>query len=162
MHRVRLLGYSSTVHRQGAQSGWVAPVNSSAKSPSLQSQSHYVIYELDTVESDEVGAPLVTLALGAESSLPVSLVNRWDQVSPDFRFASVIAAAALMLKDEESGDLGTPKLRSLVEMLEVKDGESLSPERKKALKLILKTISLSLIIANTLLVIFNFIFSVFK
>jgi len=143
VQRVRLLGYSSAVHRQGAESNWVAPVDSSAHSPSAQSQGHYMMYELETVQGDEIDVPLVTLDLGSESSLPVSLVNRWDHASSDFRFASVIAATGLMLNGAQSSKVDAQKLRSLVEMLEVQDGESLSPDRKEALTLILKTVTLA-------------------
>lgn len=127
--RVRMLGYG---HVEDGQKS----ISSSWRNVS-KSQGNYVLYEIELADSAEETEPVLILELDQQNQLPVSSGGAWIYASQDMRFASLVAATAMMASDYGStAELDAEKLRSLAKIIELQDAAAMSPERREGLRLL--------------------------
>ncbi|BDS06388.1 hypothetical protein NT6N_14280 [Oceaniferula spumae] len=141
--RVRLLGYAGKISPAGDATAALRRVS--------KSHGNYVIYEVElnptAAESDAGADAIVTLQLGNKPSQSTTLgesqVSSWLNASPDFRFASTVAATGMLIADTSTpGELSDVRLRSLISVIETKDAGSLPVERSRALEVLKKATGL--------------------
>jgi len=138
VRRVRLLGYA-----QVKDALHVRPSAVNARYIS-KSQGNYVIYELELTGFSGSQEALATLGLNDDIRLAKSRLESWRDVSPDMRFASMVAATGMMLASNQSlGDLDANSLQGIVQAVEQQDGATLTAERRDAIELIKQVISIA-------------------
>jgi len=137
VRRVRLLGYAQM---KDALQARPSAVNARHIS---KSRGNYVFYELELTGSSDSQETMATLVLSDDAQLVKSRVESWKDVSSDMRFASMVAATGMMLAGHQSlGDLDTNSLQGIVETVEKQDGATLTAERRDAVELIQRVISI--------------------
>lgn len=138
VRRVRLLGYA-----HGKERSPIHPAVVDARHIA-KSQGNYVLYELelnDVLGSDE---SMAVLTLDTDVQLVKNRVKSWKDVSSDMRFASMVAATGMMLAEHPAlGDFDADSLQGVVQAIEKQDGVTLTAERREALDLIQRVISIS-------------------
>ena len=108
-----------------------------------KSLGNYVFYELDLTGCSDSQEALATLVLNDDKQLGKSRVESWKDVSSDMRFASMVAATGMMLAGHQSlGDLDENSLDGIVQTVEKLDGATLTAERRDAMDLIQRVISI--------------------
>ena len=138
VRRVRLLGYAQM--QAGSQ---IRPSVVDAHHIS-KSRGNYVFYELELTDFSDSQETLATLVFNEDAKLQKNHVERWQDVSSDMRFASMVAATGLILGEYPSlGGLNGSSLQEIVRLVETQDEATLTAERRDAIALIRQVISIA-------------------
>lgn len=132
IRRVRLLGYGQVTEPGDVGGSGVAMSREVSKS-----QGNYVLYEVELADRWDSGKSMLSIVLGEKSQFEVHRRVSWIHASPDLRFASLVAATAMMASDYGTlAELDAGKLQSMAKLVEIQDAGSMIPKRRDAMKLL--------------------------